>query len=48
MSGYVQARGVAVADEVAALDLILPPTDLTLAEAAEIFQGEGLIPELSG
>ena len=27
-------------------DLIVPPTDLTLEEARELFSGEGLIPDL--
>ena len=43
MAAPVKARG-AVVDDVVASDLILPPTDLTLVEAAALFQGEGLIP----
>ena len=29
-------------------DLIVPPPDLSLAEARELFSGEGLIPDLPG
>lgn len=29
-------------------DLIVPPSDLSLAEAREMFSGEGLIPDLPG
>lgn len=32
-------------DELAASDLILPPADISLEEAAEEFSGEGLIPD---
>jgi hypothetical protein len=32
-------------DELAASDLILPPPDLSLAEAEQSFTGEGLIPD---
>ena len=43
---YVRAHGTPVADdELEASDLILPPPDLTLAEAASEFTGEGLIPD---
>jgi hypothetical protein len=31
-------------DDLVSSDLILPPEDLTLAEAAELFHGEGIIP----
>ena len=33
-------------DELAGSDLILPPADLSFAEAGEAFNGEGLIPRL--
>jgi hypothetical protein len=43
---YVRANGTRVADdELEGSDLILPPPDLTLAEAASEFTGEGLIPD---
>lgn len=44
MAAQVEARGQVLDDTLASSDLILPPTDLTLAEAAELFQGEGIIP----
>ena len=33
-------------DDLSASDLIVPPSDLTMAEAKELFAGEGLIPDL--
>ena len=33
-------------DELAGSDLIVPPSDLSLDEARELFSGEGLIPDL--
>jgi hypothetical protein len=43
---YVRANGSVVGDdEIETSDLILPPDDITLAEAAEEFTGEGLIPD---
>ncbi|HEX8714365.1 MAG TPA: hypothetical protein VF706_02260 [Solirubrobacteraceae bacterium] len=43
---YVRERGTPVGDdELEGSDLILPPPDLTLAEAAADFTGEGLIPD---
>lgn len=44
MAAQVEANGEVVDDSLEASDLILPPTDLTLAEAAEFFTGEGIIP----
>jgi PspA-Associated protein len=42
---YVRAHGTRVSDdELVASDMILPPPDVSLAEAREEFQGEGLIP----
>lgn len=43
---FVRANGTVVDDEeIETSDLILPPDDITLAEAAEEFTGEGLIPD---
>jgi hypothetical protein len=43
---YVRSTGARVADdELAASDLILPPPDLSFAEAGTAFTGEGLIPD---
>jgi hypothetical protein len=42
---FVRSNGTPVADDVlAGSDLILPPPDVTLAEAREEFTGEGLLP----
>jgi hypothetical protein len=44
--GFVRANGVPVGeDELEGSDLILPPSDISLAEAASEFTGEGLIPD---
>lgn len=43
---YVRSRGTPVEeDELETSDLILPPADVTLAEASREFTGEGLIPD---
>jgi hypothetical protein len=43
---FVRAHGTPVADdELEGSDLILPPPDLSFAEAASEFTGEGLIPD---
>jgi hypothetical protein len=43
---YVRANGKRIGDEeIETSDLILPPDDITLSEAAEEFTGEGLIPD---
>ncbi|WP_354698237.1 hypothetical protein DSM112329_03903 [Paraconexibacter sp. AEG42_29] len=43
---YVRKNGAALGDdELEASDFILPPADLSFAEAAEEFTGEGLIPD---
>jgi hypothetical protein len=43
---FVRERGKRVGDdEIESSDLILPPPDITLAEAAGEFTGEGLIPD---
>jgi hypothetical protein len=44
MANQVRAHGKVVDDTLTESDLILPPADLTLAEASEMFRGEGLIP----
>jgi hypothetical protein len=43
---YVRSNGERVGDdELEGSDLILPPPDLSFAEAGEQFTGEGLIPD---
>jgi hypothetical protein len=43
---YVRSKGESVGDdELVGSDLILPPSDLSLEEAAVEFHGEGLIPD---
>ena len=43
---FVRANGTPVADDdLDTSDLILPPSDISLAEAATEFTGEGLIPD---
>jgi hypothetical protein len=43
---FVRANGSRVGDdEIETSDLILPPDDITLSEAAEECTGEGLIPD---
>ncbi len=43
---FIRANGAVVGDEeIETSDLILPPDDITLSEAAEEFTGEGLIPD---
>ncbi|MEO6858380.1 MAG: hypothetical protein ABI323_07315 [Solirubrobacteraceae bacterium] len=42
---YVREKGTPVPDEeLIGSDMILPPADVSLAEARSEFQGEGLIP----
>jgi hypothetical protein len=42
---YVRGHGTKVGeDELVVSDIILPPPDVSLEEAREEFQGEGLIP----
>jgi PspA-Associated protein len=42
---YVRTHGTKLGeDELVASDIILPPPDVSLEEAREEFQGEGLIP----
>ena len=46
MIDLVRQHGTAVpVDELVESDLVLPEPDITLAEAAEMFTGEGLIPD---
>lgn len=43
---YVRSHGQPVGDdEIETSDVILPPSDLTFAEASTEFTGEGLIPD---
>ncbi|MFB0534999.1 MAG: hypothetical protein ACETWR_08460 [Anaerolineae bacterium] len=44
MATLVEVHCAPLQDTVMPSDLILPPTDLTLAEAIKLFKGEGLIP----
>jgi len=47
MASTVRERGGRLADDdLSASDLIIPPDDLSLEEAKELFSGEGLIPDL--
>ena len=49
MAKTVRERGERLADDdLSASDLIIPPDDLSLEEARELFSGEGLIPDLPG
>jgi len=46
MLDYVRANGELVGDdELDSSDVILPPADVTFAEAGSEFTGEGLIPD---
>jgi hypothetical protein len=47
MSQAVRDGGERLEDaDLSASDLIIPPADLSLEEARELFSGEGLIPDL--
>jgi hypothetical protein len=49
LAARVRESGERLADdELAGSDLIVPPPDLSLDEARELFSGEGLIPDLPG
>jgi len=49
MLAFVREHGAPLApDELVGSDVILPPPDITLAEARSLFQGEGLVPEQRG
>ena len=43
--GFVRQGAPLAEDELEGSDLILPPPDLSLAEAERDFRGEGLIPD---
>ena len=46
LSDYVRKNGKKIPNEILKpSDIIIPPADLTLEEARQIFKGEGLIPE---
>jgi hypothetical protein len=47
MAKGVRDRGERLPDDdLSASDLVIPPADLSLDEAKELFTGEGLIPDL--
>ena len=47
MWALVQKEGSALPDdEIVGSDVIIPPSDLTLDEARELFSGDGLIPDI--
>ena len=47
MWSLVQGEGSALPeDELVGSDVIIPPSDLTLEEARELFSGDGLIPDI--
>jgi hypothetical protein len=47
LAEMVRARGERLDDaDLSASDAIVPPDDLSLEEARELFSGEGLIPDL--
>jgi hypothetical protein len=47
MAEAVRTNGARLPDaDLSASDAIVPPDDLTLDEARELFEGEGLIPDL--
>jgi chromosome condensin MukBEF complex kleisin-like MukF subunit len=47
MADAVRANGIRLPDEdLSPSEAIIPPEDLTLDEARELFEGEGLIPDL--
>ena len=47
MANTVRERGESLEDgDLSPSDLIIPPDDLSLEEAKELFSGEGLIPDL--
>jgi hypothetical protein len=47
MAQLVRSEGEMLAPEdLSPSDIIIPPSDLTLEETRELFEGEGLIPDL--
>ena len=45
MATLVREQGHPLETALVESDLVLPPEDLTLCEAAELFEGDGIIPE---
>ncbi len=49
MAELVRTEGEELpAEDLSPSDAVIPPTDLTLEETRELFEGEGLIPDLPG
>ena len=49
MAQLVRTEGEALPlEDLSPSDAVIPPTDLTLEETRELFEGEGLIPDLPG
>ena len=49
MAEAVRTNGARLADaDLSPSDAIIPPEDLSLDEARQLFEGEGLIPDLPG
>jgi hypothetical protein len=49
LASAVRKHGEPLDDsDLSSSDLIVPPTDLSIEEARELFTGEGLIPDLPG
>jgi hypothetical protein len=47
MAALVRSEGEELPlDDLSPSDIIIPPSDLTLEETRELFEGEGLIPDL--
>jgi hypothetical protein len=47
MAALVRSEGEELPlDDLTPSDIIIPPSDLTLEETRELFEGEGLIPDL--
>lgn len=47
MGALVKAEGEPLpADDLSPSDVVIPPADLTLEETRQLFEGEGLIPDL--
>jgi hypothetical protein len=44
MAALVREQGEPLEAALVESDLVLPPSDLTLCEAVELFEGEGIIP----
>ncbi len=49
MAELVRTEGEELpADDLSPSDAVIPPSDLTLEETRQLFEGEGLIPDLPG